>query len=159
MWSISKQNHLDWGEAGVVLSNIPQNRIHHVHTARFSIANQYSMERLWACVYFNIELDFKLQELWINSQDLTAPQFNSSCLEINYFRAMTTGRVHLGQRFYRTRKQNFSKESSCVSSELESIVSLYKRFKCNSWMYRTLYIKNIYIYIQKWRSCKEPFSR
>jgi len=95
-WSISRQDELDWGGAGILRSDIPQNKI---HAASLSIAFQYFMERPRA--YLDFDIDFKLQEHRINSQDPAAPQSNSSCLEINHFGETATGSLNLEQHFYR----------------------------------------------------------
>ena len=99
-WSISRKDELDCSASGVLHSDTSQNRIHHIHSARFSNALQYSMKRSFVYAYFNFEMGFKRQEHWINSQDSTATQSNSSCLEIDHFGETATGNVKLGQRFY-----------------------------------------------------------
>ena len=95
-WSISSQDELDWGEAGVLRSEIHQNKIHHIHAARFSNTLQYSMKRLCACAYFNFEMGLKSQKHWINFQDQAEPQSSSSCMEINQLVETAAGNVKLG---------------------------------------------------------------
>ena len=51
---------LNWGEAGVLHSEIPQNRIHNIHAASFSIALQYSMKIPCAGAYLSFEISLKL---------------------------------------------------------------------------------------------------
>jgi len=82
-WSISSQDELDWGEAGVLRSEIHQNKIHHIHAAKF---------RLHFNIPWIVPVPVRTSILrWVSNFKNT-----SFCLEINHFGETATGSVKLG---------------------------------------------------------------
>ena len=92
----------NWTGACVLCSARPQNRIHRVHAASFSIA-------LHLNAYLNaLHLSAYLHFIWVSNfkntgltRKIQLVPSNSSCLEIDHFEKTATAGINLGQHFYR----------------------------------------------------------
>ena len=89
-------------------------------------------------MYLHFEMGFKLQERWINLQDPAAPQFNSSCLEIDHFRETVTDSIKLGQHFYQCYSKNLIFQGGTIRIEgffliknMQTPPTPFKKSSCN----------------------------
>ena len=111
-WSISRQDELDWGAAGSCefiqwsWSLKPISKLKYTQAQCLFIEYWSAIEKLGAWMWWI--LFWGLAE----RNPPATPQSNSSCLEIDQFGEMATGRANFGHLFYQNLKKSFLKESS-----------------------------------------------